>query len=84
MNQTEQAGFTNSLHMQLFTLLEDARDIADAGIEENLDPECVAIFQTVEAFAAEIQARISGEIAAHVEDGKWELPEAGTTYEFVI
>lgn len=67
----EQARFTNSLHMQLFTLLEDARDIADAGMEENLDPECVAIFHAVEDFAAETQAEITAEIAAHVEDGKW-------------
>jgi hypothetical protein len=69
--ENEQARFTNSLHMQLFSLLEDARDIADAGMEENLDPECVAIFRAVEDFAAETQAQITAEIAAHVEDGKW-------------
>jgi hypothetical protein len=67
----ERTRFTNSLHMQLFSLLEDARDIADAGIEDGVDPACVRIFQEVEDFAAEMQNKIGAEIAMHVNDNRW-------------
>jgi hypothetical protein len=57
--------------MHLYSLLEDARDIADAGMEDDLDPGCVRIFQELEDFAAEMQGKISAELESHVERGKW-------------
>lgn len=71
VEKIERSRFTNGLHMQLFSLLEDARDIADAGIEDDLDPGCVKIFTEVEAFAAEMQRKINAEIEVHMKKGKW-------------
>jgi predicted nucleic acid-binding Zn-ribbon protein len=71
VEKIERARFTNGLHMQLFSLLEDARDIADAGIEDDLDPGCVKIFTEVEAFAAEMQRKINAELEVHMKKGKW-------------
>jgi rubredoxin len=71
VERIQRASFANSLHMHLFSLLEDARDIADAGVEDNLDPRCVAIFQEVESFATQLQHKISAELASHMEEGKW-------------
>ena len=36
--------FTNSLYMQLHVLLEQVMDVAEDGIDDNLDPSCVKIF----------------------------------------
>ncbi len=39
MELIERSRFTNSLHMQLFAMLEQVMDIAEDGIDDNLDPE---------------------------------------------
>lgn len=67
----KRARFTNSLHMHLFSLLEDARDIADAGVQEELDSACVKIFEETEEFATQMQRKINAELETHVQGGKW-------------
>ena len=71
VQKIERARFTNSLHLQVFSLLEDARDIVDAGIEDELDPTCNKIFEEIGMFAAQMQRKINAELEAHVRKGKW-------------
>ncbi len=71
VEKIERARFTNSLHMQLFSLLEDARDIADAGVQDDLDRGCVKIFAEMESLAAEMQRKINAELETHAKKGKW-------------
>jgi hypothetical protein len=71
VQKIQRARFTNSLHLQVFSLLEDARDIADAGIEDDLDPACTKIFEELGRFAAQMQRKINAELETHVRKGKW-------------
>lgn len=67
----ERSRFTNGLHMQLYTLLEEVAAVAQKGIQDNLDPPCVRIFETVLAEARVNQQRIKAEIQGHIGKGKW-------------
>ena len=67
----ERARYTNSLHMQLHGLMENALDIAEEGIEDDLDPGCVKIFKETKAFAEEMKRKIAAELAGHMKKGKW-------------
>jgi predicted nucleic acid-binding Zn-ribbon protein len=40
----ERSRFTNNLHMQLLVALEQVMDVAEDGVDDNLDPNCVKIF----------------------------------------
>jgi hypothetical protein len=63
--------FTNNLHMQLFVLLEQVMEVAEDGIDDNLDAPCVRIFKRALEQAEILQQSIKGEIQGHVKKGKW-------------
>jgi len=65
------AVYTNSLHMTLHALLEDVIDLAYAGIEDDLDPGCVDLFEKAVLRSSELQQMIKAELAVHVDKGKW-------------
>ncbi|HIQ06769.1 MAG TPA: rubredoxin [Anaerolineae bacterium] len=67
----DRSRLTNALHMQLYSLLEEVIAVADRGIEDNLDPPCVRIFQVAKEQAWDLQQRIKAEIQGHVGKGKW-------------
>ena len=67
----ERSRFTNNLHMQLSGLLDQVLEIAGKGIDDNLDPGCVKIFQTAKQAAWELKQSIKAEIATHIAKGKW-------------
>jgi predicted nucleic acid-binding Zn-ribbon protein len=67
----ERSRFTNSLHMQLFTLLEQMMDIAEDGIDDNLDPNCIKIFKRAMEEAEILQQSIKAELQGHMNKGKW-------------
>jgi predicted nucleic acid-binding Zn-ribbon protein len=71
MELVESSRFTNNLHMQLFTLLEQVMDIAEDGIDDKLDPGCVKIFRNALSQAEVLQQSIKAEIQGHVNKGKW-------------
>ena len=71
MELVDSSRFTNSLHMQLFVLLEQVMEVAEDGIDDNLDPGCVRIFKRAFEQAEILQQSIKGEIQAHVKKGKW-------------
>lgn len=67
----ERSRFTNSLHMQLFGLLEQVMDIAEEGIDDNLDPNCVKIFERALGTAEALTQSIKAELQGHMNKGKW-------------
>ena len=67
----ERSRFTNNLHMQLFTVLEQVMDIAEDGIDDNLDPNCVKIFTQAMEQAEFLQQSIKAELQGHMNKGKW-------------
>lgn len=67
----DRSRFTNSLHMQLYILLEQVLDVAEDGIDDNLDPGCVKIFERASEQAQILQQSIKAELQAHMNKGKW-------------
>jgi len=67
----EVSRYTNSLQMELSTLMETVKDLCIAGIEDDLDPPCVSIFKETLKFATETQQKIKAEIQSHISKGKW-------------
>lgn len=70
-NLVERALYTNDLLMQLNTLLTEVAVIAEEGIDDDLDPGCVKIFQTALDNAEFLQQSIKAEIVNHINKKKW-------------
>lgn len=70
-NLIERSRLSNDLHMQLSALLDKVGEIAEKGIEDNLDPGCVKIFTRAKQCAHELKQSIKAEIATHIGKGKW-------------
>ena len=62
---------TNDYHMQLIRLAMKMDKIASKGIEDNLDPGCVHVFQYAKQRAWEIKQMAKAEIAGHISKGKF-------------
>ena len=71
MELVERSRFTNSLHMHLYAILEQVAEIAEEGIDDNLDPACVKIFTRALEQAEILQQSIKAELQGHVKKGKW-------------
>ena len=71
MELVDSSRYTNSLHMQLFTLLEQVMDVAEDGVDDNLDPNCVKIFKQAMEQAEILQQSIKAELQSHMSKGKW-------------
>lgn len=62
---------TNDIHMEIINLAMAIKDLAEEGIEINLDPPCVAAFEKAKDEAWVIKQRSKAELAGHVGKGKW-------------
>jgi hypothetical protein len=62
---------TNDIHMEIIKLAMKIKALAKEGIEINLDPPCVAVFEQAHDEAWVIKQRSKAEIAGHVGRGKW-------------
>lgn len=62
---------TNDIHMKIVDLAMKIQALADEGIQINLDPPCLALFQKAKAEAVILKQRSKAEIAGHVGKGKW-------------
>ncbi len=62
---------TNDLHMQLIHLAMKLDKAACAGIEDNLDPGCVHVFELAKKYAWEIKQMAKAELAGHIAKGKY-------------
>jgi hypothetical protein len=71
MELIDRSRFTNSLHMQLYVLLEQVMDVAEDGIDDNLDPGCVKIFRQAMEMAEVLQQSVKAELQGHMNKGKW-------------
>lgn len=67
----ERSRFTNSLLMELATLMSSVKDLCLAGIEDELDPPCVQIFNDTLKCATETEQKVKAEIQSHIGKGKW-------------
>ncbi len=70
-DRIERARFTNALLMQLSLLLEQVMDVAEDGLDEDLDRACVSIFEQAVVTAEPLQQAIKAEIEAHVKQQQW-------------
>jgi len=57
--------------MALYSILEQVADIAEDGIDDNLDPACVKIFKQAQEQADILQQSIKAELQGHMKKGKW-------------
>ncbi len=62
---------TNDIHMEIINLSMAIAELAQEGIEINLDPPCVDLFHKALDEAWVIKQRSKAEIAGHIGRGKW-------------
>ncbi len=62
---------TNYIHMELIEHMNSVLALSEGGIEENLDPNCVKLFQYAQEQAEIIKQMAKAEIVAHIGKGKW-------------
>ncbi len=62
---------TNDIHMEIVTLAGRIRELAQEGIELDLDPACVALFKNAVQESWVIKQRSKAEIETHMKRGKW-------------
>lgn len=67
----DRSRLTNDLHMKLAALLDKVLETAEAGINDDLDPACVAIFIKAKQDAYLTRQYIKAEIQTHIAKGKW-------------
>lgn len=70
-NLIERSRLSNNLHMELLTIMTKVLDIAQKGIEDNLDPGCLKIFTEAKEQAVLFQQKIKAELQTHMNKGKW-------------
>ncbi len=62
---------TNDIHMEIINLAAAIVDLAQEGIELDLDPPCVKVFENAIDDAWVIKQRSKAELAGHMKKGKW-------------
>jgi len=67
----ERSRQTNSLHAKLVALGREVEAICNAGIEDDLDPGCVDVFNKSQAMARQMMKLSMTEMAGHMKKGKW-------------
>lgn len=67
----ERSRHTNALHCRLVNLARKTEKLCKDGIEDNLDPGCVDVFQKSLAHAYEMMKLSATEIQGHIAKGKW-------------
>ncbi|MGI6730345.1 MAG: rubredoxin-like domain-containing protein [Anaerovoracaceae bacterium] len=62
---------TNDIHMEIISLTMAIVELAQEGIDLDLDPPCVATFQKAIEKAWTIKQDCKAELAGHMNKGKW-------------
>jgi len=70
-NLVERSRNTNVLHMELTSLARKMEMVCKDGIDDNLDPNCVAVFNRAMAHSYEIMKLSMTELQGHMGKGKW-------------
>ena len=67
----ERSRHTNALHCRLVDLARQVERVCKDGIEDNLDPGCVDVFQKSLARSYEMMKLSMTEMQGHIAKGKW-------------
>lgn len=67
----ERSRRTNMLHMALASLAREMEAVCKDGISDNLDPNCVTVFNKTLAHSYEIMKLSMTELQGHMGKGKW-------------
>ncbi len=70
-NLVERSRHTNALLCRLVALGRKMETVCKDGIEDNLDPNCVKVFERTVAHAYEIMKLSMTEMQGHIAKGKW-------------
>jgi rubredoxin len=70
-NLVERSRRTNTLHCRLVNLGRKIEKVCKEGIEDNLDPACVDVFQKSLQHSYEMMKLSMTEMAGHISKGKW-------------
>jgi hypothetical protein len=70
-NLVHRSRFTNNLQCRLIALMDEVLKLAEAGIEDDLDPPCVSLFKYADEHARIIGQAAKAEIRGHMGKGKW-------------
>ncbi len=62
---------TNDIHMELINLAAAMIELSERGIEIDLDPGCVGVFEKTIKHAWEIKGLAKAELQGHMKKGKW-------------
>jgi rubredoxin len=62
---------TNGLHVAMMNMLEEVQALAEEGINDDLDPNCVKIFQQAAKQSEILVQSIKAELQGHMTRGKW-------------
>jgi len=62
---------TNDIHMEIIKLAVKIYNLAQEGIDINLDPPCVDLFKKALVESRVLKQRSKAEIAGHISRGKW-------------
>lgn len=71
LKKVENSRFTNSLLKELILVMEQVQEIAEAGIDDNLDPGCLKAFTEAKEASEFLKQTALAEIENHVGKGKW-------------
>lgn len=67
----ERSRHTNALHSQIVGLGREIERLCNAGIDDDLDPGCVDVFQKSRRRSYEIMKLSMTEMQSHMNKGKW-------------
>lgn len=67
----ERSRKTNALHCRLLDLARQVELVCWDGIKDNLDPNCVDVFEKSKVRAYEMMKMSMTEIQGHMNKGKW-------------
>jgi rubredoxin len=67
----ERSRHTNMLHARVVALAREIEKVCKDGIEDNLDPGCVDVFQKSLAHSYEMMKLSMTEVQIHMNKGKW-------------
>jgi rubredoxin len=71
MELIERSRYTNSLYFHLYGLLEQVLDLAEEGMDDKLDPQCVRLFTKAADQAEVLIQSMKSELKNHMKKGKW-------------
>ncbi len=70
-NLVERSRRTNALHCRVVDLARQIEAVCKEGIEDNLDPGCVVVFQKSLSHSYEMMKLSMTEMQGHIAKGKW-------------